>query len=133
MRVSSRRLAAVCLIAGVVFAVGCGAEGEPVYQVSGTVTFQGKPVPKGLIYFDPDQTKETGGDMGFASILDGKFNTAEEGQGIRGGAYEVRVNGFDGKVANDAPFGQALFLEYRTTADLPMQDSTYNLDVPKNP
>jgi len=45
--------------------------------------------------------------------------------------YDVRVNGFDGKVANEAPFVQALFPEYTGTKDLPNEDSTYDLDIAK--
>jgi hypothetical protein len=98
--------------------------------VSGTVTYDGKPIPKGLIFFDPDASKGTDGRQGFANIIHGKYDTAENGQGVRGGAYHVRVNGFDGIEANEAPFGQALFPEYTGAADLPKADSTYDLDVP---
>jgi hypothetical protein len=62
--------------------------------------------------------------------VDGKFDTAEQGQGVRGGAYDVRVNGFDGKEANEAPFGQALFPEYTGATELPQADSEYNLEIP---
>jgi hypothetical protein len=130
MRVSSRRSAIAVLL--LVTLAGCGEPEEKLYQVSGTVTYDGKPIPKGLIFFDPDASKGTGGMQGFANILDGKYDTAE-GQGVRGGAYEVRVNGFDGKESNDAPFGQALFPEYRGHKDLPQADSTFDLDVPKEP
>jgi hypothetical protein len=106
--------------------VGCSKE-EKLYRVSGAVTFDGKPVAKGLIFFDPKKD----GPQGFANILNGKYDTADHGKGIRGGTYDVRVNGFDGKEANEAPFGQALFPEYTGTKDLPEQDSTYDLDVPK--
>ena len=53
------------------------------------------------------------------------------GQGVRGGAYHVRVNGFDGKEGYEAPFGQPLFPEYTGTTELPQATSTYDLDVPK--
>lgn len=131
MQVSSRGSAVAGLVLGLVILAGCGESGEKLHQVSGTVTYDGKPIPKGLIFFDPDASKGTGGMQGFANILDGKYNTAVEGQGIRGGTYEVRVNGFDGKQANDAPFGQGLFPEYRGAKELPKEDSTYDLDVPK--
>jgi len=42
------------------------------------------------------------------------------------------VNGYDGKAAHEAPFGQALFPEYTGTKELPKEDSTYDLDVSKN-
>ena len=112
----------------VIFALfGCSG-GEKLYRVSGTVTHNGKPIPKGLIFFDP----KADGPHGFANILDGTYDTAKEGRGVRGGAYDVRVNGFDGKEGPEAPFGQALFPEYTGTKDLPQADSTYDLNITKS-
>lgn len=110
----------------IVGTLGCGPQEEKLYRVSGTVTYGGKPVPKGTISFDPT----TEGPMGFASIVDGKYDTAEGG-GIRGGKYNVRVGGFTGVPGPDLPFGQALFSEFNTTAELPAADSTYDLEIPK--
>lgn len=117
----------VLLLALVFVAVAGCSHGEKLYRVSGTVTHSGKPIPKGVIHFEP----RADGPSGFANIWDGKYDTAQQGQGVRGGMYDVRVNGFDGKEANEAPFGQALFPEYTTSKDLPQADSTYDLDVPK--
>jgi len=111
----------ICLLAG------CSQE-EKLHRVSGTVSFNGKPVPKGLIFFDPKEK----GPQGFANIEDGKYDTSQQGKGVRGGDYAIRVNGFDGKVGNDAPFGQALFPEYNGAKELPQADSTYDLDITKS-
>ena len=127
-----KRGAAALVACGLLLLTGCNS-GEQIFDVAGTVTFEGKPIPKGLIFFDPDPTKGTEGGQGFANILDGKFNTAQEGVGIRGGAYLVRVNGFDGVEANEAPFGQPLFPEYNGTAELPAANSTYDLEIPRKP
>ena len=126
-RASPHWLAAMALVFGLVALAGC-TKGEKLYRVSGVVTHNGKPIPKGLIHFDP----QSDGPQGFANIVDGKYDTAQQGQGVRGGSYAVRVNGFDGKEANEAPFGQALFPEYTGTKDLPEADSTYDLDVTKS-
>ena len=85
--------------------VGCGS-GERLHPVSGTATFDGKPIPAGIIYFDPDPTKGGKGTQGFASIKDGKYSTGVEGQGVRGGAYIIRITGYDGKPANEVAAGQ---------------------------
>ena len=61
---------------------GCAKSEERLYTVSGTVTFNGKPVPMGLVFFDPDTSKGNSGRQGFANIQGGKFTTA---QGVRGG------------------------------------------------
>jgi hypothetical protein len=114
-------------ILGLASLLGCGPQEEKLHRVSGSVTFGGKPIPKGLIFFDPT----TDGPQGFANIVEGKYDTAEQGGGVRGGTYNVRVNGFTGVEAPEAPFGQALFPEYNGTTELPAEDSTYNLDIPK--
>jgi hypothetical protein len=114
------------VIAGVAAFFGCSGE-EKLYRVWGTVTYGGKPIPKGLIFFDP----QADGPQGFANIVDGKYDTSQQGKGVRGGAYDVRVNGFTGIEAPEAPFGQALFPEFHGTKELPQADSTFDLDVPK--
>jgi|SRR5262245_35282612 len=116
-------------LATAVFALAGCVQEEKLYDVSGTVTYEGKPVPAGLIFFDPEAA--TGGTQGFANIKDGKFTTAVDGKGVRGGAYTIRVSGFDGKSGNDAPMGRALFDEYRDHKELPKANSELNVEVPK--
>lgn len=125
MRVRFRVVWALWLL-GLVVITACSQE-EKLYRVSGNVTFAGKPIPKGLIFFDP----QAEGPQGFANIVDGKYDTTVQGKGVRGGKYDIRVNGFDGREANEAPFGQALFPEYTGAKELPKADSTFDLDVPK--
>jgi hypothetical protein len=122
------RVAWVIWALGLVVLVACSQE-EKVYRVSGNVTYAGKPIPKGLIFFDP----QAEGPQGFANIVDGKYDTTVQGKGVRGGAYNIRVNGFTGIEKNEAPFGDALFPEYNHigTKDLPKEDSTFDLDIPK--
>lgn len=116
-------------VALLVTGAGCGSGEEPLFHVSGTVAADGKPVPAGLVFFDPDGG--TGGMQGFANIKDGKFDTAAGGHGVRGGKYRVRVAGFDGKAANEAPMGQTLFPEYVVQKELPKQNSELAIDVPR--
>jgi hypothetical protein len=111
---------------GLVIIAACSRE-EKLYRVSGNVTFVGKPIAKGLIFFDP----QAEGPQGFANIIDGKYDTTVQGKGVRGGSYNIRVNGFDGKQVNDAPFGNTLFPEYTGTTELPSKDSTFDLDIQK--
>jgi hypothetical protein len=111
-------------------AAGCGP-GEKLYDVSGTATYDGKPIPAGIIYFDPDPMKGGTGTQGFATVNDGKYTTAVNGRGVRGGSYVIRITGYDGKTANEAPLGRPLFDEYEMKKDLPAADSELNLDIPK--
>jgi hypothetical protein len=125
-------LARVLSFAAVAFALaGCGP-GEPkLYHVSGSLTYNGKPIAKGVIHFEPDAAKGNKGIAGYAEIHDGKFDTAKAGRGVLGGPYSIRINGFDGKVGPEAPLGTALFPEYAENRDLKAENQTLDIDVKK--
>jgi hypothetical protein len=112
--------------------VGCKGDSGP-YRVSGTVTFQGKSVPAGEIFFDPDVAAGNGGAQGYARVRDGRFDTAEGGRGIQGGAYVIRIGGYDGASATELPLGKPLFPEHRETRELPKQPSEQTFEVPAPP
>lgn len=55
---------------------GCGDAGPPTYPVSGVVSYQGKPLPAGVILFRPKQGPATSAEIG----PDGRYAlTAVEG------------------------------------------------------
>lgn len=110
-----------------VLLAGCG--GERLYDMSGTVTWKGKPIPKGLVFFDPDATQGTTGGQGFANIEDGKFTTAVDGRGVRGGAHFIRILGYDGKPSDELPFGRPLFDEHQEKRDLPKANAELAFDL----
>jgi hypothetical protein len=127
---------AVLALAGLaVFGLaGCGGDdGPPRYDVSGEVTFQGKPVPVGRIAFEPDTSQGNTGPAGFAEIHDGHYDTAETGKGPVGGPHTVVIDGFDGKPApenQNVETGSPLFFGYRVPMDLPKETTTKDFDVP---
>ncbi|MEI7854053.1 MAG: hypothetical protein WCJ06_10120 [Planctomycetota bacterium] len=94
--------------------LGCSAE-VSTFPVEGMVTFKGKAIPKGEIYFDPDISIK--GPQGRALISEGKFSTKDINSGIVPGKYIIRIHGFDGKPREEAPMGKALFFAY----ELPME------------
>ena len=94
--------------------LGCRSE-VPTFPVEGMVTFKGKALPKGEIYFDPDISIK--GPQGRALINEGKFSTKDLNSGIVAGKYIIRIHGFDGKPREEAPMGKALFPTY----ELPME------------
>jgi hypothetical protein len=115
---------------------GCGGSsgGPQRYAVSGTVTFDGKPVPKGSITLEPNAESGNSGPGGGAEIVDGKYNTGVE-KGVIGGAYKIRIVGYDGvpvemegeKLAD----GKSLFSPYETTFDFPQETTTKDFEIPK--
>jgi hypothetical protein len=118
----------VGLMLGMILGVGCSSS-DAVYPVTGTITYQGKTIPKGMIYFDPDETKGTKGGQGFATITESKFDTQDNGRGVRGGTYTIRVLGFDGKLGNERPMGEAIFAEYTESRQLPASKSEITINV----
>ena len=114
----------------------CGSSGgsETLYDVSGTVTFAGKPVPYGSVLFVADAEEGNSGPQGVATIEDGKFDTANAGRGVVGGAYTVIIKGRstqssqeDDEGAGDPP----LFSDYRLTALFPEENSIQKFEVPE--
>jgi hypothetical protein len=127
-----RWLGAAAILAGILALNGCNKGGARGYNVSGTVTYKGQPIPVGSIVFEPDAGKGNSGPSGSAQIKDGKYDTSlPGGKGTVGGPHLVRIIGLDGKPAGELTEGTPLFPDYRTTIDLPKETSTQNFDVPE--
>lgn len=121
----------VCLVC--VCNSGCGA-GERRYDLSGTVTFKGQPVPEGYITFEPDASQGNRGGPGHAKILNGKYDTSlEADSGILGGPHVIRITGFDKKVSgvsgSEVQLPKSLFTEYTLSQDFPKKNSKIDFDV----
>jgi hypothetical protein len=107
--------------------LGCG--GERTYNLSGSVTYQGKPVPAGQIVFEP--AADNKGPAGFAKIKDGHYDTQIlDGRGTIGGSHIVRIHGRDGIPRGELLNGLQLFPDYSVTIDLPKTDGEQNFEVP---
>lgn len=100
------------------------------YDVAGTVTFAGKPVPAGDILFTPDGSKNNQGPPGFAKIKDGTYDTAINGKGTVGGPHIVQISGFDGRAATELPDGMRLFPDYTTRIDLAKKKTICDFEIP---
>jgi hypothetical protein len=95
------------------------------------VTYDGKPLPAGVIYFDPDVTKHNDGPQGYALIKDGVYSTAGTGgRGVVGGPYLARIEGFDGKPGHELPLGKSLFTDFQQAVELPRAACTHDFHVP---
>ena len=120
------------LLASLALVVGCGEEGPQRYDVSGTVTYKGEPVPAGMIQFMPDNEQGNSGPPGNAAIEGGKFDTAVEGMGTIGGPHKVIIDVYDGEAQGaDFPNGLPIFRGYETKIDLPEEDTTIEIEIPE--
>lgn len=110
--------------------LGCAEKGPPRYQFSGKVTYQGQPVPAGIMYFDPDVTS-VDGVQGHATIANGEYDTRNDGgQGFGGGKCLVRVYAHDGVPAPELPMGKLLFPEVLIPVEFPNSDGQHDLEIP---
>ncbi len=127
-------LALVTAALGLCVAAGCGGpKAPPRYDLSGTVTCDGKPVPTGYLIFTPDTTKGNSGPGSQADISNGRYQTAP-GQGTVGGPHVVAICGFDGKPIDlgegrTNPQGTPLFLTYRVDIDFPKRAAVQDFAI----
>ena len=130
MRVATIFMQAALLLVSLLMA-GCGPGNNPrAVNVSGTVTFNGKPVPLGVIYFDPDTSAGNDGVQGSANIRNGSYDTSQTGKGITGGAYTVRIRGADAQSDDPERPSRPLFGEYSIKVEFPYETTTKDFEVP---
>ena len=116
---------------GLLAVSGCSSrqDGPRRFQLSGKVTFGGKPVALGRISFEPDRAAGNTGPGGYGSISAGRYTTHPT-MGAVGGPHTVHINGFDGIPVGEVFEGKPLFPEYTTTVDLPAKAANIDFDVP---
>lgn len=115
-------------------AIGCRSSNDlETYPISGTITYQGKPVPVGSITLVPDSSQGNRGAAVSMEIVDGKFDSANASRGHVGGPHIATIVGLDGNGDGDLfPNGYMLFQDYQVTLDLPKDSSTNDIIVPTN-
>jgi len=120
------RLAALVVLAAAPL-VGCSSPAADGYPLSGTVTYQGAPLPRGTILFRPDSSQGNSGQALAFTIKDGAYGTSDDQPRLHhGGHYQVRINGYDGSdtTGENLPMGRPLFQDYNTTVELPPEEAT---------
>jgi len=118
----------------VLAAIATGCNDGSGNRVSGTVVFQGRPVPAGTIYFHPNKAAGNEVPSGFAQIVDGTFDTAAgRGRGVMAGSHKVEISGYEPatpSAENPEGGGVSLFAGYREVIDLPAAASRHEFVVP---
>lgn len=103
--------------------IGC-AKGPKRHDISGKVTYDGKPVFYGTIYFEP--TAGNTGPQGAGEIHEGAYRTNRD-YGSVPGPHVVRITGWTGSPAGAPP----AFANYETRVDLPDEEKKdLDFDVP---
>jgi len=120
--------------AGALFLLRSSGSGDlpNTVRVQGSVTFQGQPLKMGMIMFEPDAFRGGTGAQGFATIVDGQFDTkAVGGQAASLGPCILRVTGGDGVgVEAFTPFGKMLFEEFSSPVEIVEKMEPLVIEVP---
>ncbi|HXG09270.1 MAG TPA: hypothetical protein VNK04_05720 [Gemmataceae bacterium] len=124
-----RLLLAAALLA---LAVGCASKPEPA-QLSGKVTFKGRPVPAGWISFTPDVEAGGLGQVRVFQIKDGVYDSSQEDPpGIPPGPYLIKIAGFDGKKIPYFGQGKQIFNPVDDKYTVPPGTSTKDFVIPES-
>lgn len=130
-------IAGWCAVAAL---AGCGS-GDRVerFSVAGSVSHEGRPVPRGAIWFEPTAAAGTIAANGFALVEEGSYRTPA-GTSPGKGLYRVRIIGRDGTPPTEKDLaelmpgqkflGQPLFPEFTTTIELTGKNDRLDFVVP---
>lgn len=121
------RASALVLLASVLAGCGWQSSSGP-YEISGSVSFAGKPIPAGRIVFEPDEAQGATGMVSIADITKGSYRTRPN-RGFGGGPCLVTIYGTDGTVPTEEK-DTSLFPPWRTRLDLPRENCRRDFDVP---
>lgn len=107
--------------------LGCGGSGGVErFDLEGSVTYNGQPVPAGELRFEPNRSKGGSGPVGFTQIRDGQFDTASVGKGPVAGPIRVKITGY---VSAEA-FARELFPAFITEIDVDDNQDDLKFEVP---
>ena len=114
---------------------GCGG-GSSVERndVSGTATFDGNPIVFGEVIFIAKHGDDIDAPSGRATIENGEFDTANEGQGLVSGPHEIRVTAYSSKPVHnedetvEVEQVEPLFVGYSYETDI--EPPSFNIEIP---
>src|SRR5687767_9989295 len=113
---------------------GCGGDGLNRHRIQGAVTFDGKPVEFGAIFFEPTESVGEIAPTVYLPGRNGKYDTGEGGP--IAGTYKVVVGGTDQSkkhVDDDGVTHQAqLFEDYRFEVSIPPPNNVLDVEVPSS-
>jgi hypothetical protein len=126
------RALAAALVVGMVSGGGCRDDGLTRHRIRGTVTYQGRPVRSGAIFFEPTASVGQLAPTVYLPIRDGQYDTGS--QGPVAGKYQVIVGGFDEskkRVDSDGvTHTELLFPNYILEIEVPVPGGRLDIEVP---
>lgn len=118
----------------VLVAVALGCDSQPkLSQISGNVTFKGKPVPAGYVSFSPNLDAGTEGHVRVFMVENGVYDSAKASEpGIPPGTYTIEIAGFDGVRIPMYFQGKQIFNPVKDKHVVPEGITTKDFEVPES-
>jgi len=111
---------------------GCGGDGLERYRVTGEVTYKGKPVEAGMIFFEPAESAGAVAPTSYLAIKDGRYDAGSEGP--TKGKYRVTVGGIDRanekKDSEGMVHTPSLFPDHKFEVEIPPPNNELNIEIP---
>jgi hypothetical protein len=113
-------------------AIGGCSDNSGRVHLSGKVTWNGEPVPAGMIIINPDVSQGNIGPQGMAEIRNGTYDTSTgKGRSVTPGAITVSVHGFDGlNPTEEQPNGNRMFMPFELSTTTPESSGPLDIEVP---
>ncbi|REJ71223.1 MAG: hypothetical protein DWQ29_23985, partial [Planctomycetota bacterium] len=104
------------------------------YEVSGSISLEGEPLPAGEIIFEPDTAQGNSGPAGIADIKEGKY-TSRKGWGVVGGPHIAVITANNGGALPEdgvPPAGYQLLFEHSVPIDFTDDNFEQSIEVSKS-
>lgn len=117
---------------------GCRPAGPPRYDITGTVSYEGKPVPAGTITFIPVGESAAERGPGFCQFTNGRY-ASRSGRSPGSGPYRFVIDGFDGAPSRtvdgdeslERPLGKPIFDTQVVEIELPPRHGgAFDINLP---
>jgi hypothetical protein len=128
------RGSAIAAIFGLLLMIlGCGSDGFSRHRIQGTVTYDGKPLEDGVLFFEPTAAAGQMAPTVYVKVRNGQYDTGKEGPIT--GKYRVVLTGLD--KANErldddnVLHTPLLFPDHKFEVDIPPPNNRLDIEVPK--
>lgn len=113
---------------------GCLEDKMSRYLFDGTVTYNGEPVPAGVLIMTPNESKGNVGPQIYLEITDGKFNSKIRENGPVSGPHRITISGLHDFQKIPGPdgielIGKDIFPVHEEEYLMPKKKTSHHFDI----